>query len=723
MNILKLSLENCYGINKLDSTFDFSKGRSFVVYAPNGVMKTSLANTFLDISKGENPKERLHGNNPICTAIIDNNPINPDEIFVIKSYQDKYSPDESITTLLVDEVSKTEYDKIYSDILKKKNALIVKLNKTSGVKKDDLESLILADFKEKDFFKLLNDIDLTTFDESFSNISYATIFEKDVIEFLKKPEVVENINAYIEKYNALIDKSKYFKKGVFNPTKADNVAKALTTESFFKADHTIKFSGDSDSITSDEDLKAKLLAEKKEILENKELKKVEDEIKKVSVIKLREILEKHPILPELKNPDDFKLKLWKSYLKNEDISVKELIETYANGKEKLDEIEVKAQSQRTLWDDVVSKFKSRFFVPFEIEISNKSNAILGKTSPNILFKFMNVKTGVPKEMKRQELDGIEILSQGEKRALYILNIMFNVEAKIKENAKTLFIIDDIADSFDYRNKYAIIQYLKDISKEDFFYQIILTHNFDFFRTLESRKIATYNNCLFSYKTDTEIKLVKAEGIKNPFINDWKNDLTNLKKLIASISFVRNIIEYVDGEANADYLKLTSVLHWKADTENIFVSDLQSVFTTAIRNITFPALTLTDKVVDLIFNEADKCLIAPDGINLENKIVLSIAIRLKAEAFMINNIADKRPIDGSQTGKLFGRFKKEFKGVRDNEIKLLDEVCLITPDNIHVNSFMYEPILDMSDLHLRELYKKVKVLYLSPQSQPHLQITF
>ena len=709
MNKLKLTLENCYGINKLDSNFDFSKGRSFVVYAPNGVMKTSLANTFNDISNGENPKERLHGNNPICTATIDDNPINPAEIFVIKSYQDKYSPDESISTLLVDEVSKTEYDKIYSDILKKKNALIVKLNKTSGVKKDDLESLILADFKEKDFFKLLNDIDLTTLDENFSNISYATIFEKDVIEFLKKPEVVGNINAYIEKYNALIDKSKYFKKGVFNPTKADNVAKALTTESFFKAEHTIKFSGDSDSITSDEDLKAKLLAEKKEILENKELKKVEDEIKKVSVIKLREILEKHPILPELKNLNNFKLKLWKSYLKNEELIIKELIETYANGKEKLDEIEVKAQSQRTLWDDVVGKFKSRFFVPFEIEISNKSNAILGKTSPNILFKFINVKTGVPKEMKRQELDGIEILSQGEKRALYILNIMFNVEAKIKENAKTLFIIDDIADSFDYRNKYAIIQYLKDISKEDFFYQIILTHNFDFFRTLESRKIATYNNCLFSYKTDTEIKLVKAEGIKNPFINDWKNDLSNPKKLIASISFVRNIIEYVDGEANSDYLKLTSVLHWKADTENIFLSDLQSIFTTAIRNITFPSMTLTDKVVDLIFNEADKCLIAPDGINLENKIVLSIAIRLKAEAFMISKIADKRPIEGSQTGKLFGRFKKEFKGVRDTEITLLDEVCLITPDNIHVNSFMYEPILDMSDFHLRELYKKVKVL--------------
>jgi len=718
MKNLKLTLENCYGINKLDSNFDFSEKRSFVVYAPNGVMKTSLANTFNDISKGEKPKERLHGNVPICTVLIDNIPIKPTEIFVIKSYQDKYSPDESITTLLVDEVSKTEYDKIYSDILKKKNALIVKLNKTSGVKKDDLESLILADFTEKDFFKLLKEIDLTSFDEDFSNISYATIFEKDVIEFLKKPEVVENINTYIEKYNALIDKSKYFKKGVFNPTKADNVAKALINENFFKADHTIKFSGDTESIISDEDLRTKLLAEKKEILENKELKKVEDEIKKVSVIKLREILEKHPILPELKTLDNFKLKLWKSYLKHEEISVKELIETYDNGKEKLEKIEEKAQNQRTLWDEVVDKFKVRFFVPFEIEISNKSNAILGKTSPNILFKFTDVKTGKAKEMKRQELDGIEILSQGEKRALYILNIMFYVEAKFNKKEKTLFIIDDIADSFDYRNKYAIIQYLKDISKVEFFYQIILTHNFDFFRTLESRKIATYNNCLFSYKTVTEIKLVKAEGIKNPFITDWKKDLANPTKLIASISFVRNIIEYVDGEKDKNYKKLTSILHWKADTENILVSDLQTIFTTAIRNLTFPTtLTLTDKVVDLIFNDADKCLIAAEGINFENKIVLSIAIRLKAEAYMVNNIADKSPIDGSQTGKLFGRFKKEFKGLRDPEIKILDEVCLITPDNIHVNSFMYEPILDMSDLHLRDLYEKVKALNQQKITQP------
>jgi hypothetical protein len=36
------------------------------------------------------------------------------------------------------------------------------------------------------------------------------------------------------------------------------------------------------------------------------------------------------------------------------------------------------------------------------------------------------------------------------------------------------------------------------------------------------------------------------------------------------------------------------------------------------------------------------------------------------------------------------------------IGVLQRVVLMTPENIHMNSFMYEPILDMSDEHLRKL---------------------
>jgi hypothetical protein len=45
----------------------------------------------------------------------------------------------------------------------------------------------------------------------------------------------------------------------------------------------------------------------------------------------------------------------------------------------------------------------------------------------------------------------------------------------------------------------------------------------------------------------------------------------------------------------------------------------------------------------------------------------------------------------------------------NEEKIIKKVLLMTPESIHINSFMYEPILDMWDWHLRKLYKEVKKL--------------
>src|SRR5690606_35112965 len=140
--------------------------------------------------------------------------------------------------------------------------------------------------------------------------------------------------------------------------------------------------------------------------------------------------------------------------------------------------------------------------------------------------------------------------------------------------------------------YAIIEYLNDISKEDCFGQLILTHNFDFFRTLESRGIVGYSHCYFTFKTKDEVLLEKATGgIKNPFINNWKQNLSDSKKLISSIPFVRNIIEYTKGDTNPEYVKLTSLLHYKNDSDGILVSDLRTIFENNIQNITFPTNNL------------------------------------------------------------------------------------------------------------------------------------
>ncbi len=532
----------------------------------------------------------------------------------------------------------------------------------------------------------------------------------DVLAFLKKPDVINNINVYTEKYNQLLETSKYFKKGIFNPSKAESIAKVLLKENFFKANHKIRLDGDENEIINDDDFKDKLANERKDILENQELLKIENEIKKASVIKFREILEEHEnIIPELANLTVFKKRIWNSYFAKEKDFIVELLNLFSNCKNRLEEIEELANNQRTSWEEVIEKFENRFFVPFNAIITNKSSVILGKSTPNIDLKFEELKTNKKREVRKDDVEGLKFLSQGEKRALYILNLMFNIEARKKENKKTLFIIDDIADSFDYKNKYAIIQYLKDISEEPLFFQIILTHNFDFFRAVQNRNIASYKNLFLTYKSEDEIKLDSAKGIKNPFINDWKGNLDNPKKLIASITFVRNIIEYTKGDEDEDYKTLTYVLHWRSENQTILISHLKDIFLRIFPGINFnSAITQTEKVVDVIFNEAENCLVADEGINLENKLILSIAIRLYAEKYMWSKVSNQEIINGS-TGKLFSRFKKEFEGTLDNEIKVLDEVNLITPENIHLNSFMFEPILDLSDVHLKELYNKLKVL--------------
>ena len=120
-----------------------------------------------------------------------------------------------------------------------------------------------------------------------------------------------------------------------------------------------------------------------------------------------------------------------------------------------------------------------------------------------------------------------------------------------------------------------------------------------------------------------------------------------------------------------------------------------------------------KLLDLIFNIADKLSddVSEVGLNLENKIVLSIAIRLYAEKFMIAKINNENFVNlikSSQTGKLFGQFKKNFPNEEEN-LKILERVNIMTPENIHLNSFMFEPILDISDCHLKDLYRQVKLL--------------
>ena len=61
MKELKMNLTNCYGIQNMDFSVDYSNNNVAVIYAPNGTMKSSLAKTLRDVHDGKEPEEKIFG--------------------------------------------------------------------------------------------------------------------------------------------------------------------------------------------------------------------------------------------------------------------------------------------------------------------------------------------------------------------------------------------------------------------------------------------------------------------------------------------------------------------------------------------------------------------------------------------------------------------------------------------------------------------------------------
>ena len=380
-----------------------------------------------------------------------------------------------------------------------------------------------------------------------------------------------------------------------------------------------------------------------------------------------------------------------------------------------------AKSETTDWKRALDLFEERFYVPFSIEPSNQEDVILNEELPS--FKYIFSDNRGNREIAKDNL--LNILSTGEKRAYYILNMIFQILVSKKDGKERLIILDDISESFDYKNKYAIIEYIDDIAEytdengDKLFKILLLTHNFDFYRTVASR-ITKRGNSYIAFFNDGEIKLEKGQYTKNIFSN-YKERLTKKYSdniMVASIPFVRNLIQYTEDENNIDYLLLTSVLHYKTDTQTITLKQIQDVFNRywcKNENVTFAVGRENVSSYKVIIEEADK-IIDVEKLDIENKLILSMAIRLKAELYMkdkiladimngndiMNDIYSKK----NQSAWLTKAYKQY---INDDAMNTLELVAMITPENIHINSFMFEPILDMSIKQLYGLYQNVKAL--------------
>ncbi|MGI2173560.1 hypothetical protein [Shewanella ulleungensis] len=717
---LKLELANCYGINRLSKELDFTKTATNSgvnsLYAANGTLKTSLAKTFKDIETSSHTQDLIFPDRDTIRNIrIDNNDITPQQIMVIDSYNESYTS-KQISTLLVNNTLKQQYEAVLKEVDDKRNALLKALSKISG--KRDIAALICDAFskQEKSLLELLTALweqDLPD-QTRLSGFKFADLFNQKVIDLISSGDFTQELAEYVNTYDQLIQRSTVLSK-TFNHQKAGVMSRSLTETGFFSASHSVNISvdGEKQEVKSKEELNQLLQDEQDKVLKNPVLKEkfnlVDRKLNTKDTQAFRDFIAEHQeLLSEYGNISIFKQNVLMGYLQSQKTAWEDLVVTYKQNQELVSSVVRKAQQQKTIWKTVVETFNKRFMVPFKLSVENQDEVILNGAAPAIKFVFDDGR-GKPEEVSRQSL--IAALSQGEKRALYILNVLFEIEVRRQSAQPILIVIDDIADSFDYKNKYAIVEYLRDIAKITHFSLLLLTHNFDFHRIVSSRLGAKRENRHIAMKSTDEIQ-VEQEMYQKDVFSTWKQNLaTNEQYLLASIPFTRNIAEYCGHKAH--FLRLTSLLHLKADTKNIKVSEIQAIYRDVFKDQTELILPNDQALIfNKIMQQSDALLAAnQDSPELESKVILAMAIRLGAEQFMIAEIAEPKfveRIESNQTRALFDKYVKQFP-TKVDIISLLDQVNLMTPENIHLNSFMYEPILDMSAHSLYQLYADIKHL--------------
>ena len=727
MKELKVHLKNCYGIKKLKHTFSFvgkdGACRFIGVYSPNGGMKTSFAKTFSCVEKDKSILNDIYGNKPEKEILVDvekGEEIAKESIVVIESFDNdlgKVNIEETSSLLLNDELKK-EYEQLIIEETKKKAEILGHIKSDLGL-------------PEEEFYNKLKEVFGSTLDKVIEehvngrdSIENQTVllptkkykdFFNDASEKVYGSKVIQTkFQEYQEKVRDLP-----FFNDSFTPLSLSSVKDMLEKWNFFENEGNrivICGNGEEETFETVEEitqfLKDKLGDAAEPIL--KELGRNE------ATRKIAKGLRDAPeLIPYLSDIQKFKKDVLLTKLFEKKEACLSFLETVQKNSSQVSGIKKKAQKEEVTWEKTLDIFKQRFNVPFTVTIKDKSDAVLGIEQPKF-FKF-EIKRGEESCVK-EDVIKLDFLSVGEKKALYILRMIFNIERKKEEvgsDGEVLIILDDIVDSFDYRNKYALLQYLKDFKEnEKKLYFIILTHNFDFFRNLVRKGIlekGDFENKLIATNKDGKISICKFEAhiIKNAFGKLANGGKLDGVKAVASIPFLRTLLELQGkGDDDGDYSSLTSMLHVNKHSDEQKILNFKEVYKNVLdKEISIESYDEKEKVREFIEKVIEKVIeeeMSGTSIKeneLYKKVCLSVGVRLLAEEFCIDKLGKKKE-DIEHSTEIFSDFLKEDVGSVE-EREMIKGVSMGTPDYIHTNSFMYEPLIDQSADDLLELYKNLK----------------
>lgn len=704
--------DNVYGIKKLINPELIEKNT--LIYAPNGVMKSSFRDGFIDLKKGVNPKDLF--NDLEADVIIEYDGEKYDStsgkklnVVVFDSEltsNDIFSIPDIAKLVMSSELRKKYLNEI--EKVKKHTSRILELYSSNVTEEKrglvNTESLIRSIYPGKDIVESISNLALR-FEkdelelEKYKKLVFNDINNDNVQSLFSDSQFAEKCNLYLEKVNKKIDEY-IFKEG-FGIEELVSINKSLKTNKFFDAGHKL--------ILNDIEYKGEdvdLLIEKtiKELYEDSEVESQFANIKKAlnknkDTKKLLSVIQDDKtIINDFSDPKLLRDRIIYSKLFDYNEEITEIKKALNESKIEINNIVDEANTESTIWDGVIEIFNNRFWSgAFDVSIADRSEALIGRVLPT--FKFTVKDTEIPIND-----DVFARFSSGEKRSIFILNMIFQIEIMKSNNKPFIILLDDVADSFDYKNKYAIIEYIRELQSNDLIQMIILTHNYDFFRSV-SISCNNLKSKILAYKDENGVELHNANNaqlVGYSYFNNWKNE-KKIDSLIALIPLARNMVQLESNASDPDYIKTTEYLHYIDSSDQLLLDDLDNLY---LRynikkkpehiNLGYIA-TLKSVAIDIINSNKLK------ETSIKEKLLLGIFLRVFSEKYLYDSyelytgVKPSITFGSDYSTKLYDGIKEKLPS---NELKVIESSRVIAPSFIHVNSFMYEPLIDVGTERLK-----------------------
>ena len=692
-------MKNAFGIANLSLNDNKPYFSQDVIYSRNGTFKTSFSKTLYELSNGNISKIRDRISDELADLDIkiidenDNEIIDLTNKFIVFS-RDIYENNnkklsdytQEYELIAIDKEDKEYLDELLSNGIEDS---IIELN--TACKKMDLDYAKVMDVLELngnnkvekliELFELIAEAD----DNDIAQINLKKIFQKayDVID---NEEFKTSVSNYIDVYNNRLNEKLF--DNDFNENNCFDLIGSLKKLSFLNETKkrgivmqgTIYY-----KIEEVEELISNIIKEiatdPQIIKANKELLKNIGTSKESAVLK-EEIINNPQLVQQLSLG---RKGIILSALKKSGIQYDYWITTLNKVKQELTKLLEKVKTKSSIFDEALDVYKSRFHPVFSIEIKNREESLLGLQMPTFIFRHNR-----NKDIEIEEIKLYELLSSGEKTSLNI--IKFLVEYLANKNNNPFIVLDDIVETFDYANRYAFLEYINDLVRTGTSI-VILTHNFEFYKTVSSR-IRDLRK-LEAHSDNGKIYISKNSNL-NKNIEDILT-INNLEQLLFAIPYIReaNIILKNDTEL------FDSLLHYNQQTRTIKLGQITDLLG---ENAKINLELDTNKNYIETLKEIVSDFKNIDDNNIVKKTILAMYLRIVLEEKIIqDNYSLLEGIDNFQLARIQDLYSNKLS---DKTNSLIEKVQLSTPEFIHGNAFMYEPLIDIEAKYLMEIKEEL-----------------